>query len=313
MSFAKKVKEELSTLSRPQDEQLAELAAFFHLNVELEIRNQKKSLWFKTTNATVARRFLTLAKNLYQIDSTLMTAQEHNFQTKNTIYVGIEEKVDVILSEHDMINDQVSVEMLTKTTETKTAYLRGCFLISGSVNNPKTAEYHLEIYSDNAQKIIFIQRLINEFGLNAKIIQRRKGYIVYLKEAEAIADFLRYIGALETVFQYDDIRIKRDFNNSINRVMNCEIANERKIIEASEEQINDIELILSLGNQEVLNEKLKQTIFIRKEYPELSLQELAYQYEKHFNETITKSGLNHRLKKIKEIADQIRGGEYIDH
>ena len=312
MSFAKMVKEELSTLNRPQDEQLAELAAFMHLNVELEIKNQKRTLWFKTTNATVARRFLTLAKNLYHIESTLMTAQEHNFQIKNTIFVGIEEKVDLILSEHDIMSDQGSVELLTRTIETKTAYLRGCFLVSGSVNDPKTAEYHLEIYSDNPQKIIFIQRLINEFDLNAKIIQRRKGYIVYLKEAEAIADFLRYIGALETVFLYDDIRIKRDFNNSINRVMNCEIANEKKVIQASLDQINDIELIEKSIKLENLGEKINQIIFLRKEYPELSLQELTEKYQEHFKETISKSGINHRLKRIKEIADQIRGGEYHD-
>ncbi|CCV63714.1 Sporulation regulator WhiA family protein [Alteracholeplasma palmae J233] len=309
MSFAKMVKEELATINKMQDEQLSELAAFMHLNVELEIKNHEKMLWFKTTNPTVARRFLTLVKTLYKTDATLMTSQEHNFKKKNSIHIGIKENVDQILSEHDLFYEQENLELLTQTVETKTAYLRGCFLSSGSVNHPKTGEYHLEIYSDNPTKMVFIQRLMNEFNLNAKITQRRNGYIAYLKEAECIADFLRYIGAVETVFLYDDIRIKRDFNNSINRVINMELANEKKVIQAASEQIEDIEIIEKKIDLNTLSDKIIKAMNLRKKYPDTSLSELTTLYLKEYQETISKSGLNHRYMKIKELANQVRNDE----
>ncbi|WP_162164089.1 DNA-binding protein WhiA [Acholeplasma hippikon] len=304
MSFAKLVKEELTKIQEPKDVSLAELAAMIELGTEFSISNGQKALWFKSNNTNVARRFLSLLKQLYKVENTLLTKQQSNFRKGMQIQLGITESLEEIISEHGIFSDSDDKDLILQTSEAKCAYLRGAFLTSGSVNDPKTAEYHLEIYAENKNVILRIQRLMNDLDLNAKITTRRKGLICYLKDASSIEDFLRYIGASETVFEFEDIRIKRDFNNSINRVLNCEIANEKKTLMAANAQLDDIMIVEK--NFSNLNVKLKQAIYIRKENPDVSLNELVDVFEKMYKEKITKSGLNHRYKKIKELADEVR-------
>jgi DNA-binding protein WhiA len=144
---------------------------------------------------------------------------------------------------------------------------------------------------------------MNEFGLNAKITKRRNGLICYLKDVTSIEDFLRIIGASDTVFEYEDIRIKRDFNNSINRILNCEIANEKKTIQAANIQMKYIDYIEK--SRVKVDYKILQAMEIRKENPDASLNELVEYFEEKYKEKITKSGLSHRFSKLKEIAEEI--------
>lgn len=306
MSFAKIVKEELSQLNTSNEEQLAELSAMFDLASELSISNHEQTLWFKSNNPTVSRRFLTMLKRQYKIENTLLTKKQGNFKKGYQIALGVKESLEQIKFEHGIFNEDDQSDLLTQSPETKLSYLRGAFLTSGSVNDPKTAEYHLEIYGDNSDVILKIQQLMNQFDLNAKITKRRKGFIVYLKDASNIEDFLRLIGASDTVFEYEDIRIKRDFNNSINRILNCEIANEKKTIVAANQQIKDIELILKY--RVPLNEKLQQVVDLRLQNPDASLNELIESFESTYQESITKSGLNHRFKKISDLALGLKEG-----
>ena len=248
-----------------------------------------------------------MVRTLYQAETILLTKKQNKLNQKQAIIIRITSKVSDMISEHSFLENPIdSQELLTKTQETKKAFLRAAFLCSGSVNHPKTAEYHLEIFSQDSNQIIFIQRLMNAFELNAKITKRRKGYIAYLKDAEGISDFLQIMGAQNSVFKFEDIRIKRDFNNSINRVMNCEIANEKKTIMASQQQIRDIKVIENYFLNKDLDEKLKNIMQLRKDFPDISLRELSVMYEQRFNEPLSKSGLNHRLTKIKKLAAQIR-------
>lgn len=304
MSYAKEVKNELIHLNTSNEEQLAELSAMIDLGTELSISEGIPTLWFKSNNPTVARRFLKLLKQQYKIDSTLLTKQQGNFNKGYQIRLGVQDALSEIMLEHGILGDKDASEFFMVSQETQLSYLRGAFLVSGSVNDPKKAEYHLEIYSDNTNTILKIQRLMNIIDMNAKVTKRRKGFIVYLKDVNKIEDFLRYIGASQTVFQFEDIRIKRDFNNSINRILNCELANEKKTIVAANSQLVDIELIESY--RLTLNDKLQQAIYLRKTYPDASLLELIEHYEDLYGETITKSGLNHRYKKLKDLAADLR-------
>lgn len=304
MSYAKEVKNELIQLNTTNEEQLAELSAMIDLGTELSISEGVPTLWFKSNNPTVARRFLKLLKQQYKIDSTLLTKQQGSFNKGHQVRLGIQESLKQIMQEHGILGDKDASEFLTVSQEAQLSYLRGAFLVSGSVNDPKKAEYHLEIYSENSDTILKIQRLMNFIDMDAKITKRRKGFIVYLKDVNKIEDFLRYIGASQTVFEFEDIRIKRDFNNSINRILNCEIANEKKTIVAANSQLEDIELIEKYHIR--LNDKLLQVIHLRKTYPDASLMELIDEYEVLYGETITKSGLNHRFKKIKDLANELR-------
>lgn len=307
MSFAKTVKEELVTIPVELEGQLAECAAFLNLNTELHIENRQKRLDFKTNNPTVAKRFLQLIRVLYQPEIQLITQKQTKLKKRQTVIVSIQSKVEDILNEHSLLENNLEAEeLLTQSPEAKKAYLRACFLSSGSMNHPKTAEYHLEISSNNANQTIFIQGLMNSFELNAKITTRRNGYIVYLKDAEGISMFLQIVGAQNALFQYEDIRIKRDFNNSINRVINCEVANEKKTLEAARDQMNDIKLIDKYVRKDQIDPKVKRIIDLRKQYPDISLRELSDEYASKYHETISKSGLNHRIQKIKQLAMDVK-------
>lgn len=309
MSFAKTVKSELVSLPVILEEQLAEFSAFLNLQTELRIENKVKMLDFKTNNPTVAKRFLQLVRTLYQAETSLITQKQNRLNQKQTIIIRIHSKVDEIINEHSLFESPIeSQELLTQSPEAKKAYLRAAFLSSGSVNHPKTAEYHLEIYTQNPRQIVFIQQVINTFGLNARITKRRKGYIAYLKDAEGVSDFLQVVGAQNSVFKFEDIRIKRDFNNSINRIINCEIANEKKTIVAANQQLKDIELVEKYIPKAHIDEKIQQIMDLRKENPDISLRELSEIYEEIYDEPLSKSGLNHRLTKIKQLAEKIKEG-----
>jgi len=309
MSFARTVKEELVTVPVELEGQLAEFSAFLNLNAEFHIESRRKMIDFKSNNPTVAKRFLQLVRTLYQAETSLITQAQSKLKKRKTIIIRIQSRVEDIINEHGFLENPIeNQELITQSPEAKRAFLRAAFLSGGSVNHPKTAEYHLEIYAKDAEQIVFIQSLMNFFDLNAKIAKRRNGFIAYMKHAEGVSDFLAVAGAQNSVFQFEDIRIKRDFNNSINRVMNCEIANEKKVYIAANEQLEDIEIIEQFIPPHHIDEKLKKAMQIRKENPESSLMDLVAAYQASYKETISKSGLNHRLVKIKQLAEQIKEG-----
>jgi len=309
MSFARTVKEELVSIPADSHEQLAEFSAFLNLSSEFHIAEKKKMLDFKTNNPTVAKRFLQLTRSLYQAETSLITQKLNKLNQRQSIIIRILSKVEDIINEHGILDNPIeNQELTTETREAKRAYLRAAFLCGGSINHPKTAEYHLEIFARDANQIVFMQSLINSFELNAKITKRRNGFIVYLKDAEGISDCLQIIGAQNSQFQFEDIRIKRDFNNSINRVMNCEIANEKKAIVAANQQLKDIELIEHYIPETQIDVKIRNIMKLRKDHPDASLKELIEHYEVLYQDIISKSGMNHRLIKIKQMAAEIREG-----
>ena len=309
MSFAKIVKEELVTIPIELEEQIAEFSAFINLNGEFHIESKRKMLDFKTNNPTVAKRFLQLVRSLYQSETSLLTQKLNKLNQRNAIIIRIQSNVEDIVNEHGLLDDPIDNEELsTANPEAKKAFLRAAFLAGGSVNHPKTAEYHLEIFTKDANQAVFLQSIMNFFELNAKITKRRQGFICYIKDAQGISDFLQLVGAQQALFQFEDIRIKRDFNNSINRVMNMEIANEKKAIVAANEQMKDIEIVEKHIPKGQIDEKSRQVIELRKAYPEASLMELVDLYEETYHDQISKSGMNHRLVKIRLMAKEIKEG-----
>jgi DNA-binding protein WhiA len=309
VSFAKIVKEELVTVPIELEEQIAEFSAFINLNGEFHIESKRKMLDFKTNNPTVAKRFLQLVRSLYQSETSLLTQKLNKLNQRNAIIIRIQSNVEDIVNEHGLLDDPIDNEELsTANPEAKKAFLRAAFLAGGSVNHPKTAEYHLEIFTKDANQAVFLQSIMNFFELNAKITKRRQGFICYIKDAQGISDFLQLVGAQQALFQFEDIRIKRDFNNSINRVMNMEIANEKKAIVAANEQMKDIEIVEKYIPQGQIDEKSRQVIELRKAYPEASLMELVDLYEETYHDQISKSGMNHRLVKIRLMAKEIKEG-----
>ena len=164
----------------------------------------------------------------------------------------------------------------------------------------------MEILVENSKEAVVVQKLLNLFDLNAKILGRNKGYMIYIKEAERISDFLKIIGATKAVLYYENVRVYRDQKNKTNRLNNMEQANVDKIVETAMKQIKDIEIIEQNDGLMLLDEKVREVANYRKKYPESSLKELAEIISLETNKPITKSGLNHRLRKIKELAQSFK-------
>lgn len=309
MSFSQQVKAELQGLKHLSCCNKAELSAMLHINGSIEKNSEGISIVFQTTNNAVVRRFMTLTKDLYKIDLTILKKQVKQLRKHDLFVVKITEKVNFLISDLSLINEasmffqDVDLHLIEDEC-CKRAYLRGVFLASGSINSPETSAYHLEMQSFSSQQANIIQELCSEFTLNAKVSKNKRGYITYIKEAEKIADFLRVIGANNSLFEFEDSRIKRDFKNSINRVINCDLANEKKAMDAANRQLEYIEIIeKKLRNN--LPKSIQEAIFLRKTYPEASLLELSYVSVEHFEEQISKSALNHRFRAIKDLANKL--------
>ncbi|MDY0316762.1 MAG: DNA-binding protein WhiA [Acholeplasmatales bacterium] len=313
MTFARSVKEELTRIDSSKSMKLAELSALLHLSGEVVYNKEGLFIEFTSSNIAITRRFVSLVKDLYDAEVELFKKEGSNLK-KSGMLVIIKSHTKQIVSEHSLLEDNTyNYDLLTASNEEKQAYLKGAFLASGSVNDPIKPNYHLEIFTKSKNEAIYVQRLMNHFDLNARITKRRNGLIIYIKEAEAISEFLKVIGAYDSVFKYEDLRIQRDFNNSINRVINCEIANEKKTLDAANNQLSQIKLIKQYKDIDSLDSKTREIILLREENPNSSLNELATAYEQKTGDKMSKSGINHRLVKIRELAldivEQIKEGQ----
>lgn len=181
----------------------------------------------------------------------------------------------------------------------KKSFLKGVFLGSGYIVDP-ASEYHFEVSLNTKVQAGFVIDLLNDFGINAKVIKRNK-YVVYIKDSESISVILRILGANNSLMQYENIRIEKSIKNDINRNINCETANIKKTVDMAYKQIQAIDKIIKVGELDNLKPSLKEACILRKEYPEESLEELA----KRSIEPLSKSGLYHRLNKIIEIAEKL--------
>lgn len=306
MSFARTVKNELITIPVNHNEMLAEFSAFLNFSCDFHIEEGVKMLDFMTKNPAITKRFLLLTKSLYQADTILLTKDQQKFTKKPLIILRVIKNVEAIIKEHDYLIDPIKkIEELTIDHANKVAFLRAAFLTSGSVNDPKTAEYHLEIFVNKKEEVVLIQSIMNYFNFNARVTKRRNGFICYLKDAETISDFIQLVGAYNSVFKFEDVRIKRDFNNSINRLINCEIANERKSVEASDKQMKYINILRKHEFYLEIDSKLLKVMELREKYVDISLTDLVKLYKEEYNEEISRSGLNHRFNKIKALAESI--------
>ena len=307
MSFAADVKKELTTLEVHKEHAKAELAALIRMNGSVSLSNHQFVLNVQTENAAIARRIYSLLKDHFGVRSELLVRRKMKLKKNNVYIVRLKEKTQEVLNELAimdglMFQTHISDEIMGNAQKMR-SYLRGAFMASGSVNNPETSRYHLEIYSLYEEHNQDICEMLNYYDLNARTLDRRNGYISYLKGAEKIADFLTLIGATNSMLKFEDVRIVRDMRNSVNRLVNCETANLNKTIDAASKQIENIEFIEQRVGLQALPEKLQEIAELRLEHPEVSLKELG---EMISSGAISKSGINHRIRKINEFADRLR-------
>jgi len=309
MSYTSEVKSEIANIKNLACCQKAELSAMLHISGSVELSSKGLALVFQTTNNAVIRKFMKLVKERYKIEPELISKKQLNLHKNDLFIAHIEDKVDAIMNELSLMNKQamffqdVNPDLIKKEC-CKRAYLRGAFLAGGSINSPETATYHLEIQTSSDRQAEVLKLISEEFQLNAKVSKNKRGYIMYIKEAEKISDFLRVTGATNQLFEFEDSRIKRDFKNSINRVINCDIANERKALDAAAHQLKHIE-ILEKYNVSELPKSIKEVVELRKLYPDSTLNELSYAALEHYGYLISKSALNHRFRALKDLANTL--------
>ncbi len=307
MSFTTNVKNEICLTQFSTIENIAELSGF----IRGSYKNDVEKLELSCENAKVAKRLYLLIKSIYGVDVLLEQRKMANFSKKKIYVITSFSKTKQILEDLSVIDSnnhliETPKDYLLGSIEEIKAYLRGSFLARGSINDPKTSQYHLEMLYDNKYEAVFVQRLLNQFELNSKIIMRDIKYMVYIKESDKISDFLRIVNANQAVLYYENIRIYKDQKNKTNRLNNCEQANIDKVIETCNNQIQDINTISSKLGLDFLDDKIKEACLYRLKYPEASLLELSKIISVENNTNITKSGLNHRFRKIREIASKLK-------
>ncbi|SKA86987.1 hypothetical protein SAMN05428976_10943 [Clostridium sp. USBA 49] len=319
MSFSAKVKGEICRIDELTKEEIkAELAAIMKVSGTLSLGSNKQlSFRITTENPSIARRIFKMFKKYFNIHSKLFVKKSNSFKRTNIYMVVITEEMGVrdLLKEMGVLNingiegvislDYNIPKELIKTEECKRAYIRGSFLGGGSISNPEKA-YHLEFVTHNSDYAKELSMLINSFSLSSKVIQRKGSYIVYIKEGEQIIDLLNIIGAHSSLLELENIRIMKEMRNNVNRLVNCETANLSKTVNAAVRQVESIKLIQKTIGLQRLPKNLRDIAKLRLLYPDESLKELG----ELLDPPVGKSGVNHRLRKIEKIAQELRGEEY---
>ncbi|BBF44979.1 cytoplasmic hypothetical protein [Lachnospiraceae bacterium KM106-2] len=313
MSFSKEVKEELSKQFCPARHcQLAELAAIISLCGHITI-NEKDEYIVKvhTENLQVARKYFTLVQKTFNINTEIAIKRNVNLK-RSRIYILIINdplisfkvlQATKLVNEFGEIEENLSIvsNMVIQNTCCKRAFIRGAFLAAGSISDPAKT-YHFEIVVATMPKAIQLKEIIATFGCAAKIVLRKKNYVVYIKEGAQIVDLLNVMEAHVALMNLENVRILKEMRNSINRQVNCETANINKTVTASAKQIEDIIYIRDTVGFSQLSDGLEDIAELRIEHPEASLKELGSM----LSPPIGKSGVNHRLRKLSIIAEQLR-------
>lgn len=312
LTFSGKVKEELSRQWNGEKHcQIAEIAAIISMCGKVTIDSRDRyAVKVRTENISVARKCFTLLEKTFNIEAeSLVTINKSKGNTTYTVVVKQHEDAMKLLQEARLVDGdgEISEEfstsrnMIVHKSCCKRAFLRGAFLASGSMSHPEKS-YHIEMVCASKAKAEQIQKLINSFGLDAKVILRKNSYVVYLKEGSQIVDLLNIMEAPIALMEMENVRILKEMRNSVNRKVNCETANINKTVSAAAKQVEDIRLIQKEIGLNKLPEGLQEIAELRLTYPDASLKELG----EMLTEPLGKSGVNHRLRKLSELAEDIR-------
>lgn len=301
MTFTTRIKEEVSKLSFDLISGRNELLSF----VRYDGKYTKDKITLVMENASVARRIYKIIKEIYHTNISVIVRNQRRFRVKQIYILEIKENILNILEDLSIYKDGKKIDpqdYLLETKEDKIAFIQGLFLACGSINDPATSGYHLEFVVPLKKDAIYIQKVLKDLKLSSKILKRSNHYMIYLKNAEQISDLIKMFNAINSLFYFEDIRIYRDHKNMVNRLNNCEIANQEKTIKAGMNQIDNIKYIEDKELIDLLDERTKDVMKYRKKYPEVSFNELAEIISMETGNKIGKSGINHCFIKIRELV-----------
>lgn len=320
MSFSIHIKKELAAEHNKRRHcQIAELAAMTSFLGQLFVRADGRcTLYVQTENASAARKYAALLKRCFHIHAEVSVRCCHtdsgyfSHSRSYCVYISSTEDVLHMLDAFKLLSpahtpeliDTLIHPLLIQKSCCRRAFLRGAFLAAGSMSDPNKS-YHLEFVCSDESKAAQLQQILNSFDLHAKTVLRKKQYVVYIKEGEQITTLLGLTEAHIALMEFENIRIRREIANKINRQTNCDVANSQKTVSASAKQREDIELIERVKGLASLSQPLYEIAVLRLEHPDVSIKELG----EMLTPPVGKSGVNHRLRKLNQIANQIRGTE----
>ena len=314
MSFSSDVKEELAKrIGSSRHCRLAELAAIINSTGYVELKNDRPiMLYLQPDNEAVIRKFFTLLKKAFNIGTSILE-DVADIKVGGRVYrpaITDSEVLRSVLGAVRMIDDEGAIRdlqngvspMVTRNSCCKRAFIRDSFMCLGSISDPNKG-YHLEFVCDRENQALALKEMIESFDIEARIVTRKKYFVLYIKEGAEIVDLLNIMEAHVSLMKLENLRIVKEMRNSINRRVNCEVANITKTVNAASKQIEDITYIKDHYGFDNLQKGLREMAEIRLENPDATLQELG----QLLDPPVGKSGVNHRLRKLSDLADKIRG------
>ena len=313
MSFSSKVKEELSKdCNNPRHCCIAETAAIISMCGKVIFDEKDRvRIEIHTEKVTVARKYFTLLKKTYNINTDISIRHSSSLNKSRSYILSVNDDETArkilmtcrLMKPFGVIEEDFSISdsLIIQRECCKRAFIRGAFLASGSVSDP-VKTYHFEIVCLSEAKAKQLQMIMETFNINARVIKRRKYFVVYVKDSSQVVDLLNIMGAYNALMDMENVRIVKDMRNNVNRKVNCETANINKTVSAAVKQIEDIRFIQMSSAFDELPESLQEMAELRVRYPEATLAELG----QLLDTPVGKSGVNHRLKKISLFADELR-------
>lgn len=311
VSFTQKVKEELCSIPFSDEHLRAFLSAFIKVNGHLSISGGVSHIVCKTENAKIAKFIYSAIDRIYGITPRFSYSKEMNFKKRITYSVIIDEG-DYIIGDLEIsfIEGKIAKNIVAND-DMISGYVSGAFLAAGSVNSPKNSNYHLEVALNDESYAKWFSKLLLKYKgteFTPKIVKRRNNFVVYLKKAQQVVDFLSMMGCADKTLEFENIRIDREFSSIGNRLQNLDSANYSKTMDAAKKQIKDIKIIDKvLGIENVQNKKQKALMKIRLEHEDFTLFELAQEMTKALDEPISKSNINHLFRAIHLSAEKYKG------
>lgn len=305
MSFAREVKKELLNIDNLPCCSHAQIAGIMHSLAEVGISLGGMNITLKSPINGIIRYVLPYMKHNYELEGELSYRTESGLKQQKYYYLKYEKIDSSIVEKYHLLplDSYMLTDEIFDNECCKSAFVRGCFIAKGSINDPKKSNYHLEVMFKKIETASLVLNILKENDVYASIINKKNQYLLYIKKSEEISKFLAYVGATEGVFEFENSRILRDYYNNVNRTINCDIANGNRSMQYCQKQKEAIDFLEKHGLVQKLSSRLQDAISLRKEYPDSSLSELSELSSNVLGKEMSKSGISHCMREIMKVYE----------
>ncbi len=305
MSFASEVKKELLSTNNLICCHNAQIAGILHSLADVGISQGGMSITLKTPINSTIRYIIPFIKRKYHLEGELSYTNQNGLRNQKYYYLRYQGDLNNLIAEYHLLplDSFMITDELFDNECCRSAFVRGCFIAKGSINDPKKSNYHLEIIFKKIETAFLVLNILKDNDIMATLINKKNQYLLYIKKSEEISKFLAFVGATEAVFEFENSRILRDYYNNVNRTINCDIANGNRSMQYCNKQKEAIEYLEKHNIIPKLSNRLQDAINLRKEYPDSSLSELSEFASNVLGKEMSKSGISHCMREIMKIYE----------